>query len=881
MPPFRLLIRAYPRPFRDRYERELLAFLADDWRGAAARGGPLWRVRFWVRAGLDAVAAGVRLRVSPRAGGPVERRGGMGAVASEMKLALRGFRRAPGYHGLAVLTVALGVAAATAVFGVLDGVVLRPLPYPESERLVRVATDLRMNPGHPGPMSHAAVSALAEQARTLEAVAAIEVRTRVLHGPEGPALAEVAAAGPRLLELLGARPAAGRLFGEADHRPGAPKQVVLSSSTWRSEYGADPSVIGRTLRFDDEVREVIGVLDRSFVAPEAVAETAVEYWTNLSIDPAAKGSFGASSIGRLHPGATLEQAAVEATGILQTLYGEEGTAAFVQGAVVLDLREATIGRVGSALWLVLGGVGLLLAIACANVANLMLARGTDRRGEMVLRTVLGASRMRLLAHVLAQSLAVAAAGALAGVALSAAALAAFRRWAPGGIPRLAEVTLDARVLAFAILVSALAGLLFGLLPALQATRRAPAEVLRDGGRTATAGRGARGALVVAETAMALVLVLVAGLLVNGFVRLRSVDPGYDAEGLVALQVEWRGRDVLATTAYYDRLLEGVRAVPGVESAALSTFAPHLGFSVVQRYALEAASGREEPFLPTLIVSDAWLTTVGARIVAGRDFDSRDREGSEPAILVTESLARHFWPGETDIVGRRIKSGGFDVEDEGWYTIVGVVSDFHDRVDREPVEAIFRPVEQEPWVRFSVLFRVAGDQAAVLPGVRRAVAEVEEGVPVRTLSPATELASESLAQPRFYTTLVAGFGTVALLLALIGIYGTTAYATSRRTREIGVRIALGGAPSTVAGLLVREGVRNALLGVALGLVAALVGARLLQAWLFGVQPTDPLTFATTGAAVLITAALAAWVPARRAARLDPSTALRSDATGGAP
>jgi predicted permease len=500
---------------------------------------------------------------------------------------------------------------------------------------------------------------------------------------------------------------------------------------------------------------------------------------------------------------------------------------------------------------------------------------------VVLRVVLGASRPRILAHVLAQSLVVAFVGAAAGAALAGVALAVFRVWGPGGIPRLAEVTLDARAVGFVALVSAGAGLLFGLLPALQASRRAPAEVLRDGGRTATSGRGARGALIIVETAMALVLVLVSGLLVNGFVRLRAVDPGYVADGLMALEVAGlRGRDVDAARVYHERLLDAVRAVPGVRSAALSTFLPYRGFGVVQRYGVEAASGREEPFLPSIIVSDGWMATTGARVVAGRDFESADRDGSAPVILVSEALARRYWPGESDFVGRRIKSGGFDVEDEGWYTIVGVVSDIRSNADDEPVAAVYHPAAQQPWSRFSGLLRVSGNPAPTVAGVRRAVYEVDGSVPIRTLLTARELAAQSLAQPRFYTLLVAGFGVLALLLALVGIYGTTMYATSRRTREIGVRLALGGEPGSVAGLLVREGLRLTLVGVVLGLVGAVAGTRLLQSYLFGVRPTDPATFAATALAVLITAAVAAWIPARRAARLDPSSALRTDAAGAA-
>lgn len=877
---FRLLIRTYPRAFRERWQNDLVGFHDEALAGARAAGGAFWRTRFWARTVADVVVAGLRLRAPPASA----RRQPMGTLWSEWVAAWRGLRRAPGFHVVAALTLGLGVAGTTAVFGVLDGVVLRALPYPDAGRLVQVASRIRMNPGDPGPMSHPDVLLLRERSRSLEAIAAVEVRTRVIVADGEPELAGSGAASEGLLGLLGAQAAAGRLFDPSDFTADAPDVIVLANETWRTRYGGSADVVGETIRVDDRPHVVIGALGAGFVPPEAVEADGVAYWTNLRLDPDAKGAYGAGAIGRLRPGVTPAAAEVEITGLLQEGYRDDGPV-FLSGGFVRGLQEATVGAIGGTLWLLLCGVGLLLAIACANVANLMLARGTDRRGEAVMRIVLGASRGRIAMQLLMQSLVVAVAGAAAGTGLAWGALALFRRFGPGGVPRLAEVTLDGRVLAFSTAIAALTGLLFGLLPALQAAGRAPADVLREAGRSHTGRSRARGALVVGETAMALVLVLVSGLLLNGFLRLRSVDPGFRMEGLITLDVELRARgfDADATTAFQQRLLERVRGTPGVRSAALSTFTPFRGFSIVQRYTVDqSVFGADDPeasFIPSFIVSDGMMETMGTRIVAGRDFDDRDGANGEPVVLVSEALARAHWPGASEVVGRRIKSGGLEIEDEPWYTVIGVVSDVRAQAANDPAIAIYHPVRQEPWRRISVLVRADGPATGVIPVLRAAVRDVDPAVPIRMLAPVADLARESLARPRFYTVLVAGFGALALLLALVGIYGTTAYAMSRRTREIGVRLALGGNPGTVTRLLVRDGARLAMAGVALGLVVSLAGARLLEAYLFGVEPTDPPTFVVTALAVIGTAVLAAWIPARRAARLDPSTALRTDEAGG--
>ena len=895
-----LLMRLYPRSFRARYGPEVRAVLVADLCVARSRGmGGV--AGFWIAAVRDAVEAGIRLHVrgnrrrdvwagtTPQGVGRRNGGGMVNGLGSDIRFAGRSFRRQPGFHGLAVLTVALGVAATTAVFSVLDGVVRRPLPYPSPHRLVQVSLVMRHNPEGVGPLSDPDILAIAERARTLEGLAAIDTRRRIETGEGDPRSVNVAQPADGFFELLGARSSLGRLFRPEDHETGASPVIVLPFATWTTVHGRDPAILGKTVPLDGRDHEIIGVLAEDFIPPDAVVSSP-DYWVPRSLDPNARGTYGALAIGRLAEGSSVAAADVDVRGIIEQAYAEEG-ASFVIGAKVRDLRVATIGDVGPTLWVLMGGVALLLAIGCMNVANLMLVRSSDRSGEVALRTAMGATRRRIARQLVTESVVVALIGGALGALLAHLFVSAFLAWGPGGIPRLAEVSLDGRALGFALAVSALTGIGFGLVPAIRSAQVAPARVLVSGRHSAPARVGRlRSGLVVAETAMALVLVLAAGLLVNSFVRMRTVDPGFEVDGLVTARVELRtGRrqsDRGHHTAYeessswllfWDRVLAATKAIPGVRNAAITAFVPFLDFPLVQSYTPEGhdIAPDESVFIVSVPTTADFAETLGLRIVQGRDFDGTERAGGEEVILVSETLARTYWPGESSVIGRRIKSGSLDTEDEGWYTVIGVIADARHNLADPPAEIVYHPLQQQPWRQLSILARTSGSEGPVLDALRDAIRSIDPGLPVRSFGTIETLASESVVQPRFYSGLAAGFGALALVLAMVGIYGTTAYATSRRAREIGIRIALGAEKRSVLAMLTFEAARLALFGIALGVPASIASMRLLEAHLFGIAPTDPATFIVVSTAVALTASLAAWLPARRAAGVDPMATLRSD------
>lgn len=618
-------------------------------------------------------------------------------------------------------------------------------------------------------------------------------------------------------------------------------------------------------------------MGRGFVAPELVAGTP-EIWTALMLDADATGSFGSTVIARLASGMSSGVSESEVSGLFVEAGEGEGSWPVV-GARVRDLRAATVGEVGATLWLFLGAVSLLLAIACTNVANLMLARGLDRTAEVSIRHALGASGGRLVRQMLAESVVIALAGGAVGVVLAWALVSGFVAWAPGGIPRLAEVVIDGRVLLFALVVSCVTGVLFGIAPALNAMRQR--DGLPSGGRTTTSRKVGRlrGALVVLETALALVLVLASGLLMNSFMRMRTVEPGFEVDGLIAMQVELRAgyEDRSSWTPFWNTLLERAAALPGVQSASLSAFTPFLDFPMIQTYTPEDAGiGPDESvFMPAIAVSAGWERTLGVRVLEGRAFDGTERSESEPVVMINRALADEYWPGRTDIVGRRIRSGRPSASDGTWYRVIGVTSDVRHRLDDEPMPAVYHPHTQLPWRTMSVLVRVQADPAPVVAGLRNAVSSIDDALPIRRLGDVATLASASITEPRFYSTLAAGFGTIALVLALVGIHGTSAWTTARRSREIGIRLSLGARPRDVRAMLTLRALGLALAGVTLGTLAALAGTGWLDSYLYDLSPTDPTTFVATVVIIVGTALTAAWLPALRASRVDPAATLRGD------
>jgi predicted permease len=862
---FRRLLALYPPGHRRKYGAEMETFFLEE----RARGGR--GLRFWMTQVADHVRASIAVRRAGarwRGGGPM--RGWLG----DLRFAGRSLRRAPGFAAAATITLGLGIGSTTAVYSVLDRVVLRPLPYPDADRLAIVGSDFRHDPGGVGPLSPAQVAALARAPGPADALVAAAGRSRTLLGMGDPERVPVNAVTERFFEMFGGWPAAGRLLGAIDHAPGAPGTAVIDHAFWIERLGGEPHAVGRTLQLDDERVTIVGVLARGFVRPEEVADVG-RIWVpaRLGDGEADRSSFGMRAVARLRPGATPADLDAHLDRLFVEMYRGDGPT----GGTARDYRRHVVGAIGNALGRVLAATALLLVIACVNAASLLLARTSARDRELALRAALGAGRGRLLRLVLAECLLLAATAGALGAGLAFAAVELFRRFSPGGLPRLAEVSVDPRGLSFAGALALLTVLAFGLLPALQAARRSAAGAARAA--RATPGRRQarlRGTLVLVETAMAVVLVVGAGLLAHDLVRLGRESSGARLDGVVSLTLDVGGR-ISASAArplFWNSLLESARGLPGVTRAGLTTQVPYGGTSMMATYTPEGEAGRRGAFVATAAVGGDFLGTLGIPLLEGRPFADTDARG-EPVALVNEAFVRAFWPGGRAL-GRRMREGLPDERGDTTYAVVGVIGDIRTEPGVPPAPQVYLPLEPLRPRRMDVIVRTGGDAAALAPALREIVRRTDPGLPVTNVRTIQSIASTALARPRFYTALFGGFALLALVLALVGVYGTTAYATHTRRRELGIRLALGAARSTlVAGVVGRTGL-VLLAGVAIGLAAAAAGSGALGDVLLHVGPRDTITYGMVGGLVLAAGVAAAWVPAGRASRLDPAATLREDA-----
>jgi putative ABC transport system permease protein len=832
---------------------------------ASGEGGAL----YWAGVVVDHLRAAAAVR---RGGGD----GMMRTFLADLGAGARSLRRAGSFTVFAVLTLALGVGATSAVFSVVDRIVLRPLPYPGSERMALVGIQSRMDPESRGPLSTALALPLIDDPGPAEAVVTAGGRELVFQDGGDPERLGVARVSEGFFPFFGARARVGRLLTDADQAAGAERAAVLSHGAWLDRYGADPAVVGRTIRLDDEPYTVVGVLERAFVPPPEITGD-FQVWIPLRLregDPD-RGSFFMVGMARLRPGATLEEMQARVAQVVAEVHPPGDGPNFVTGGKAEDFRSSVVGPVSGALGLVLAAVGLLLLIACVNVASLLLTRGTQRAHELSVRTALGAGRGRLLRQLLSESLVLALAGGVLGCALAYGAVELFRRYTPPGLPRLAEVAVDVRGLAFAMTLAVATVLLFGLLPALRSAGGAGAAVT-DMSRRGTPGRREgrlRGALVAVETALAVVLAVGSGLLARDLVRMANADPGFRPDGVASMRVNLAPRYERAEwTAMWERFLEGARGLPGVTAAAVATQVPYAGDRIASTYRPEGVSEEdaEGVFVITVAVGGDYMQALGARMAEGRGFGPAD-DGSAPTAVVNEAFVARFWPGESG-VGKQVASGQ---DDEPVYQVVGVMSDVTSRPERDPYPMLFLPMQEEPWRDMEVFARTDGDAAALGGALRDLARTVDPELPVTSVRTVATLGREALARPRFYTVLFGGFAAVALLLAVVGVYGTTAYAARSRTREIGIRMALGARRSKVVRSVVgRTGVAVGA-GVALGLTGAAFASRFMADVLRRVEPTDLIAYAAVGALVLAAGIVAAWIPAGHAGRVDPAQTLRQD------
>ena len=807
-------------------------------------------------------------------------------MIQDIRYAVRKLSRTPAFTAIAALTLALAIGATTAIFSVIDAVLLKPLPFRDPERVVRV-TNIR--DGNRMVSSVPDFLDIRTQSKSYSSVAPIDPQAAMnLTGGSEPERVQAARVGATFWSLLGVTPALGRGFAPNEDSQSAGRTVVLSDGLWNRRFGADRRVVGKTIALDGNTYTVIGVAPPQFSFPDRP-----DVWIPLvfgkdDLNPEGRGAHWMGIIGRLAPNVTVAQATSELVTITRRLeqqYPESNTN--MTGAVV-PMQEYMVGDVRPALYVMLGAVAFVLLIACANVANLLLVRAASRESEMAVRTALGAGSWRIVRQLVIESVLLAVVGGVLGTLLALWGVDLLLAMAPQGLPRINEVTVNASVLLFTAGVTALTGVVFGLFPALHAARANVSGMLKDGMRGSSGGvasRRARNMLVMTEMALAVVLLVGAGLLIRSFGKLLAVDPGFRAERVVTFAIaapatkygQYAERRVLASN-----LMERMKRVPGVQGAAIVTGMPLINITMrttAHIVGTPAERPAERKATDVAMVTPGYFSTMGISLVSGRDFTDRDGSGAPVVAIVNHEFVKRYFPNENPI-GKHIELGWEqDTASTGGNMtlggeIVGVVGDVKRRgLSQEVFPETYASFMQPTFSSFSVVVRSTADPSTVMAAIRAQVRELDRDLPLSELRQVKELVAASVSRPRFYTTILGVFASIALILAAVGIYGVISYAVSLRTRELGIRIALGASGRQVSGLVLQQGVGLAIAGVLIGGAGAYWLTRLLSKLLFGVSATDPLTF--LGVAVLLTAiaAVASFVPARRAAKVDPLLAMR--------
>ena len=803
----------------------------------------------------------------------------------DLRFALRMLRKNPGFTAVAILTLALGIGANTAIFSVINTVLLQPLPFKEPGRIINlVQYDLKTKASG-ALMSFTKYTQIQEQSKTLESMAGFYPLTLSLVTDREPEAVNGARASIDFFRVLGISPARGRVFLPEEEQDGGPDVAVISDGFWHSHFAGDPKALGKALVLDGKSATIVGILPASFRFPLQYPEPDV--WLprpseTVLLTPAQVrgGASYFNMIARLRPGETLQRASAELDAINASYKQQFGSNADATkfGILAQTLEESLVGALRPSLLVLLAAVGFVLLIACVNVANLLLARATARDREIAVRKALGASGSRLVRQLLSESILLSVCGGVLGVLLAATLMPALRSISPGAVPRLGEAKIDGDVMIFSLLLCLITGIAFGLVPALQTSKKDLHEILKEGGRGSSEGasRGRfRALLVVAEIGIALVLMTGAGLLIQSFARLRQVNPGFSPRNLTAFPLTLppsRYSKPELQAQFYRQLLEHIRSMPEVQAAGITSYLPLGGGA---RYVFVCPEGLvcqgvgKDPTSAVRQVSAGYFETIRTPLLSGRTIDEKDIAGGSPVAVINEAAAKHFFPGQNPI-GKHIANSRDMVQRE----IVGVAADVKfNTLNAADVEEMYLPMAQVPWPNTTLLVRSAANSQSLVRAVRSKIAEVDPSLPVSGISSMEEVVDASVAQPKLTMQFVGIFAGFALLLAAIGIYGLIAYTVSARNQEMGIRVALGARPADILRLVVGQGMRMALIGVALGVIVSLALTRLLASLLFGVRATDPLVF---GAAAIILAGaafVACYIPARRATRVDPIVVLR--------
>jgi len=863
-----LVSRLAPRWARREFRAEWEAELSAAW---PSRADPGWRTRGTValKAAGSIADAWYLFR----------QQWSLDMVMQDVRYALRLVRQRPGYAALVILMLAIGIGANTAVFGVIDGVLLRPLPFKDPSSLVMVWENDRVDRKPRYPVAPANYHDWTDQTRTIQPMAAFIQGTMNLTGVGEPVRLHSTVATARLFDVLGVRPALGRTFTEADAVPPRHRVAVLSDRVWQQRFGSDRAIVGRRITLEGNAYEVIGVMPRGFAFPDRD----VDLWRPAAISPQVlqtRATHFFSVVGRLAPGATLDAARTDFEAVALRLQRQYPATNDQRGVTIVPLHEQVVGDVRKALYLLAAAVALVLLIGCANVANLMLVRATSRRRELAVRAALGADRARLVRQMVIEGVVLAGAAGVVGVLLAAWLTSVLSVMAADYLPRASEVHLHLRVLLFATVLSMGTGVLFALAPGWLSSQPDVQEALRQGSRAAgarPAARRLRSILVIAELAIAVALLVAAALVGRSFLEVLRVEPGFSTDHVVTGSIALPGSrysDDPPVIQYYDTLLARVRGLPDVRAAGAVNALPLDGSGPTAWITVEGIPrpAGEPPEVNYRAATPGYFEAMAVPIVAGRAFNATDN-GELKVAIVNRALAERFFAGVNPIA-RRIRLG--PNPKAPWRTIVGVVADIHEEgPDLPPRPQAYLPLAQDAFSDMTLAVRADGDPGALRAAMAAVARSIDRDVPLSRIRSLDEVLQACVAPRRLAMLLLAAFAGVALLLSALGVTGVMAYTVSQRTNEIGVRMALGAQRSEILRMVLREGARLGATGLALGVGLSLAATRLLGAWLFGVTATDAPTFVAVAAFMLAISLIACYLPARRAAGVDPLSAIRTE------